>query len=311
MMARFRFSVIAGLAVGLMPLLSGCETMDKLNAEINALKVVMSGGTSPLAKQSPAPAQETQEQFSSKAAQQAKINSELLHEMFQVVLMREPKDRGEFGDLVDSMNQGASLEGIYNGFTHSSAYRRLEAANAGGSPEALKIFSEELAMIEAELPERTEFAANAAQPLPMPVDPGADPAARSAGVITFDKRPSPSPVADARGAQGVKVSVQSLQEAYAKNFAGASIYTIKRTLGDEALKLVQAKAANKQLLADWYSKWVVRMCSKNVNFGIPQRNTPDEQFHKTWAIAASEDQLRWEVLNRVHRLLNEANQQKK
>lgn len=62
----------------------------------------------------------------SSVAKKAKANSEIFHEMFVVVFMREPKDRSEFGNWVDTLNQGASLEGVYNGLTHSEEYRRLE-----------------------------------------------------------------------------------------------------------------------------------------------------------------------------------------
>jgi hypothetical protein len=93
-------------------------------------------------------------------------------------------------------------------------------------------------------------------------------------------------------------------------FVGASIFTLKRVLGDEAIKVMAAKAEYKEKFALWYSKWVVHMASRNVDFGIGLRNKPDEAFHYKWAVEASPEKLKWEVLNRLHRVLNEANRQK-
>ena len=97
---------------------------------------VLQGGQSPLAKHCPtagihAPL------TPSDAAAQAKENSELLQEVMRVVFNREPRDRAEFGTLLDTLNQGASIEGIYNGFTHSSDYRKIEVGNPGAKPDAL------------------------------------------------------------------------------------------------------------------------------------------------------------------------------
>jgi hypothetical protein len=91
-------------------------------------------------------------------------------------------------------------------------------------------------------------------------------------------------------------------------FANSSIFTMKRTLGDEAMHVIAEKqAVSTQELAAWYAKWVVRLCnSYRVDFGLSLRNRPDEAFHHDWALKANSDQLVWEVLNRVHRLLNTA-----
>jgi hypothetical protein len=265
------------------------------------------------------------------SAKASKANAELLHEVWKVVLIREPKDRSEFGSLVDTLNQGASFEGIYNGFTHSSDYRELEEANRGASPEAVRTFGEELALLEAELPVPTEFSTHAAQPLARPVDPGEDPAAKGAAagggggggnpsqgvdVVEFGKKKEApaaaavQPAAPESQPSPRKIDVAEAAPRYSAQFVGASIYTLKRILGDEALKVVAAKKDFREKLALWYSKWVLHACSRGVDFGIPQRNKPDEAFHYQWAMSNTEDRLDWEVLNRVHRILNEANRQK-
>lgn len=321
----------------LMTFLSGCDVLPpeyekywvQLEKEWNAMVSVLTGGRTPNAQASPQPSGQPSaspslslEEFSSQNARNAKANAELLHEVFKVVFIREPKDRGEFGSMVDSMNQGASLEGVYNGFTHSSDYRKLEMANAGASPDALRAFGEELAILEAELPTPVEFDASATQPLALPVNPGEEPAAPptpvekvqadGVHVIEYGKVPQPGVSAEpqAGASSAPKLDIKALSEKYTQQFVGASVYTLKRIVGDEALRVVSVKKEYPEKLALWYSKWVVHMCALGVDYGIALRNKPDEQFHYKWALTAGEDRINWEVLNRVHRVLNEANRQK-
>jgi hypothetical protein len=252
-------------------------------------------------------------------ARNSKANSELLHEMYEIVYIREPKDRSEFGSMVDSMNQGASLEGVYNGYTHSADYRKLEIANAGASPEALQVFGQELAILELELPTPADFDAAATQPLAMPVDPASAPAplptpvrtehADGVHVIEYGKVPEPG-AEPSLSSPVPKPDINTLADRYTKQFVGASIFTLKRVLGDEALHVVADKKQHPEKLAMWYAKWVVHMAARGVDFGIALRNKPDFQFHYDWAIKAGQDRIEWEVLNRIHRVLNEANKQK-
>jgi hypothetical protein len=97
---------------------------------------------------------------------------------------------------------------------------------------------------------------------------------------------------------------------YLTQFIGASIFTLKRVAGDEALKVIGSKSQFREKLAMWYSKWVVRIAQRNVDFGISLRNKSDEAFHYKWAVESPEDRVKWEVLNRLHRVLNDANKQK-
>jgi hypothetical protein len=318
----------------LMTFLAGCDVIPpeyekywvQLQKEWNTMLIVLTGGKVPAPEVSAVPSPVATEEFASKNARDAKANAELLHEVYKVVYLREPKDRGEFGNLVDSMNQGASLEGMYNGFTHSTDYRKLEMSTGGASPEALRAFGEELAVFETELPVPVEFDAAATQPLAQQ-DPGAEgaapptpiatPRADGVNVIEYGKVPEPgvtaTPTAEpvaAASPGGPKADARVLAERYTKQFVGASIFTLKRVLGDEALRVVAVKREYPEKLASWYSKWVVHMAALGVDFGISQRNKADEVFHYKWAMTASEDRLNWEVLNRVHRVLNEANRQK-
>lgn len=276
--------------------------------EWDAMVVVLQGGESPLAKASPQVAQASpspgvpQGEYASFDANRAKVNAEILQEMFRVVLLRDPKDRAEFGSYVDTLNQGASLEGVYNGYTHSNDYRKLELTYSGASSEALTAFAQELAELELELPEPKMFDEKAAKPLAMPVQPGVDIIPAKAQELKFGAQPSPQPSS--------KWDAKALADQYSKTFVGASIFTLKRLIGDEALELVTSKKDSPEKLALWYSQWAVRKCARNVDFGLALRNKADEQFHYQWALSAGEDRIKWEVLNRLHRILNEANRQK-
>ena len=265
-------------------LLVGCDIVPpeyekhwvQLQKEWSALQSILTGGRSPLAQRSPNPSKSISPSgtpadaiaIDSPSARNAKANAELLQEVLRVVFIQDPKDRSQFGNLVDTLNQGASFEGLYNGFTHSTEYRKLEMAHAGASPEALKAFGEEFAWLETELP-------------------------------------SPS---EASGSPNVDVA--SLSDKYSRQFVGTSIFTLKRVLGDEALKVMTVKKEYPEKMALWYSHWVVRLAGRGVDFGIPLRNQADERFHYNWALGATEDRIKWEVLNRIHRVLNEANQPK-
>jgi hypothetical protein len=223
-------------------------------------------------KSAPAPA----------SAQRAQRNSEMLKEMYLVVLRREPQDKAEFGNWVDSLNQGASIEGVYNGFVHSSVYKNLEAGSGAASAGALKVFGELFSALTQILPEAQRGDLADEHESPAGVD-----------VVEFKGKKSPAP------------------ESASKKLIGTSLYALKRILGDEALKVVAHQSRNyRGELAQWYSKWAVSMNAYQVDFGLALRHKPEEKFHYDWALAADDDQIRWEVLNRIHRVMNEADRQK-
>lgn len=230
-------------------------------------------------------------ELTSQAAINAKRNAEVFREIYEVIFAKEPKDRGEFGNWVDTLNQGASLEGVYNGLVYSKEYRRLETIGDSASAEALRVFGEELALLEVELPNPTRFVRESGSSELVPA-----PAPAPSTVSMVQPTPEPTPA--------------MLAEGYSKQFIGASIYTLKRVLGAEALKIVSSKSEYREKQAFWYSKWVARIARKNVDFGLVLRNKPDEALHFKWAVENSEDRLKWEVLNRLHRVLNEANKPK-
>ncbi|MBI2711292.1 MAG: hypothetical protein HYX41_00310 [Bdellovibrio sp.] len=257
--------------------------------------------SSPKGAVSPSP--EDASGLTSNAARTAQANSELFHEMFNVVFMREPRDRSEFGNWVDTLNQGASLEGVHNGLIRSSDYRELETKSVAATVYALNRFAEELAVLELDLPEPTEFDPLSGAPK-VPADVIPTPLASPSGGFERDSVSPPPPKVER------EVALRNLSQKYIKTFVTGSVYKLKRTLAEEALRVVGFKGEFKEQLALWYSRWVVHMASLNVDFGIPLRNNANEAFHYKWALETTQDRIGWEVLNRLHRVMNEANRPK-
>lgn len=301
-----KFSARLALAVTALAAFAACDVVPpefegewlKLQRAFTGLVAGWNG--EPSSSASPAPATSPSvapAELESSRAREAKANAELLHEVYLVVFGREPKDRSEFGSLVDSMNQGASLEGMYNGFVHSVDYRRMEATAPSATPEALRAFGEELAVLEAELAVPVEYDRQG-----VPIPPST---ADGVKVIEYGKPAAPS------SRPGMNApELAALGEKYSRNFVGASNYVLKRLMGDEALRVIALKREYPEKLAQWYAQWVLHMCARKVDYGISQRNQADEAFHYKWALGAGEDRITWEVLNRVHRALNEANRPK-
>lgn len=200
------------------------------------------------------PAKPSPKPVSSDEQRKADLGS-MLHEMFEVVLLREPVGSGEFDSLWSPLLQGASVEGVYNGFVHSSHYQELEQKTGHATPVAVKIYFQEIAVLEAGLPHASDLS-----------------------------------------------DVQPDQ---------ASLFKLKRVLGDEALKVIDAKKAKPADLAAWYGPWAARISAMKVNLGLPLRSNTDPKFHENWVLQELKqpngmDHVVWEVLNRVHRVLNEA-----
>jgi hypothetical protein len=292
-------------------LLSGCDVNEVVSRITDAIQVLFTGTEHSLQAPRKNP---TKESLSAITTQRAKQNAEILHEIFRDVYVQEPSNAREFASLVDSLNQGASLEGVYNGLIHSSDYRELEKAHPGSNSKVLQFFVEELVRTELQLSSPTVFSSDAAKPLSVPVQPtGTEdeidfPGAQPSVVASAAPAPAPSLSKEQEKAQADRLFHQ-----YAHDFAGASFFTLKRVLGDELLELMSQKShdqSDPKALAKWYGKFVHRMSAYGIDFGLALRNNPDEKFHEGWAESVSGDQLRWEVLNRIHRVINTMETQK-
>lgn len=227
-------------------------------------------------------------------------NAEIFQEMVRVVFEREMKDPEIFGSYVNSLNQGASLEGIYNGLTHSAMYRGVEEKSPQASPEAVKFFAAEFAAMQAKLAQPIAVSARTASPLPTPEFP------------TGEEKPSSVHLS---GTPKKITDVAAAQAEYEKVFANANIYTLKRLLADAVVQYFdetfRAKQPDSSALMKWYGEFAERMAKLKIDFGLIERNRADAKFHTDWAMrqmAQSRrpgmDLILWETLNRIHRVFN-------
>jgi hypothetical protein len=270
------------IGCALILMFSSCNPIEKVRSLFSS-----QGG--PQSQKSPAPGV-----LESEAARQAVMNRELLSELYHVVFMRAPEDMKEFTAFHENLNQGGSLEGVYNGFTHSRTWRALEEQSTKASPELLKVFAVELAVLMLEYPTLPEFTEADALPLAKPVEPEGD-EGEMPKTIEYGKPASTG---------SPRPSLSALQAQLESTFQKASVFTLKRVLGDEALRVIAMKESSPVALHQWYSRWVVRVLVHKVDFGVSVRHKPEEKWHLEWAARNSTDRLRWEVLTRVQRILN-------
>jgi hypothetical protein len=271
-------------------LLSACEPAKQF-LELLGLSRVEKPNVAPdevkketeLASQTPDP--------SEKAASIAKENSELLSEVYKVVFNQdEIDDKLDFGSLAHSLNQGASLEGIYRGLVMGSRYRALESKSQGASPAELKVFAEEMAELQGSMRNPSVFSSTEAKKAPS---------------IEYPDGSSPIPTSEA----GSQTLTKRKEHAEVVNdllhtFIGASLFTLKRVLGEEALKKFDEDKNDPGNLAQWYARTVIRLSGSHVDFGLELRNRADFDFHFKFAQKIASDRVKWEVLNRYHRYLN-------
>ncbi len=222
-------------------------------------------------------------------------NSQILQELYRVVWLSDPASPAEFGNWLDSIDQGASFEGVYNAFTHSDGQRGRESdSQTAASRAAVQAFAEQMALLMMELKELPEVRSLDAAPLST-INPFEE---AKPGVIEFNGK---------KGAPLQKPNLQEVTASVAQKFNKASVFTLKRVLGDWALRVMaERKEQSPQALWDWYAGFASRCAAMKVDFGLKLRNEPSKEFHRSWAEQNTQDLLHWEVLNRLHRILNEA-----
>jgi hypothetical protein len=291
--------------VGTLSFFSGCDTgnpgLNQIIVQVqNFLGFTQSGNVPKEVKDevnsvgSPAPRQT--------AGALAKENSELLAEMFNVVFdQKDSETKTDFGSLAMSLNQGASLEGIYRGLVAGSRYRALESKSQGAGPTELKAFAIEMSELQDTMKNPSTFDSDArkAPTIQYPTENDA------AETDARDDANANTPEAH-DGSQAVtkKKDKIEVRNELLETFLGASGYTLKRVLGNEALKKMDEMKDDRGEMAKWYADFVIRMAQSKVDFGLPLRSQPDYDFHFKFAQKMAVDRTKWEVLNRYHRYLN-------
>ncbi len=85
----------------------------------------------------------------------------------------------------------------------------------------------------------------------------------------------------------------------------ASLFSLKRQMGEQVLQEINVRKKDKVAFADWYAKIVLRWNDQGISFGLAERNKADFDFHKNWALNHPMELVEWELLNRVHRIFNQ------
>lgn len=235
-------------------------------------------------------------------ARLSKENGELLVEMIRVVFLRDPKDPNSFSAYHSSLNQGASLEGILNGLTHSAGYREFEKESKPAEKLARAFFVDELVRIQSGA--REPFLLNERSGLPLQKF---DFPTGSVSEITYGKS---KPVLAEKLA--LKFDEKTARENYSQWFESSSLPTLKRVLIEVLLSRFEGETVE---LGKWYSETAARLAGAGVDFGIAQRNTADVKFHRDWydavlqrlPLSQARDRVLWELLNRELRILNQLN----
>ena len=231
------------------------------------------------------------------AGELAKENSEILAEMFNVVFdQKDSETKADFGNLVLTLNQGASLEGIYRGIVAGSKYRALESKSQAASTTELKAFAIEMSELQDTMKNPSVFDSDAKN-APSIQYPTESDAASAPVIHAPDMRDGSQAVTE-------KKDKTVVRDELLETFLGASTYTLKRVIGDEALKKFDEMKGDRGEMAKWYADFVIRMAQSKVDFGLKLRSDPDFDFHFKFAQKMAVDRTKWEVLNRYHRYLN-------
>jgi hypothetical protein len=232
-------------------------------------------------------------------SQGAGQKAELLAEMIRVIFFEESEmDSRFYHSWLEALEQGASYEGTYRGLVYSARYRALEDQGKPATPVALNTFVEEMVIFQKELPNPTLF--NSQSAIPQPV--------LSLEQFEASLDEPEHEVEFVRFGNGIQKNPERSKAELKQIFQQSSIYVLKRILGAEALKVIDHLEAQKEVdfsaLHRWYSEWVVSILKEGIIFDPLLRNDKSVEFHYAWARSVKSDQLRWEVLSRLHQILN-------
>jgi simple sugar transport system permease protein len=227
--------------------------------------------------------------------ERSRAHAELLAEMSRVVFNREPQNLERFAALHASLDQGASLEGVLNGWLHSSAYRELEKNSPATPTAARTFFVDELIRIQTDLSAKGE---SDRRPLPISRTSG-----KPLPTIDF---PTGSATDRAKGESAPEFDAAKSRAFYNEVFASSSLPVLKRILYEGLLARIDADGSvdRRASLAAWYADFSVRLAGAGVDFGLPLRNRADAPFHREWAMQSTTDRILWEATNRLFRILN-------
>lgn len=271
--------------------LNGCNTSDLKNKILETSKPILIKIAPNLYEQEKIEATDKiDEDYVAPSEDIRKINAEFIKELFMDTLQREPSSN-ESTSMMTTLDQGAHFEGMYNGIIYSPVYKLKEKGLA--SVETVRIFSEIMTYLYFENKKEnmdTNKNLNTDQELPKTEIPTVN--------KVENKKYQPTKEEYALKIQEFKQI--AIQEEY-------SFHTLKRIMGEEMLKTLDVMKKYKEKLATWYGKTAIFLNKYNIDFGIQKRNNMDETYHYRWALYVDEDRIKWEMLHRLHVIMNKSN----
>ncbi len=228
-----------------------------------------------------------------------KRNAAFIKEAHLVILEREVRAE-EFNRWINALNQGASYEGIVNGLSLGDEYRSKESGVA--PPEALRMYAR--IMTRLAIDETYDSKKFPAPPLGTETPNGNESSASKGkqgdggNKTEIEMQNSVTPPAPSKEYEN------KLLAEFAQKGVNKPLYVLKRECAREALKVMDTKKIYREKLATWYGYFAAYTNSYKVDFGINDRNVATDMTHYQWALSASEDRIKWEIFNRIHRLFN-------
>ncbi|MBI3542409.1 MAG: hypothetical protein HY075_03930 [Deltaproteobacteria bacterium] len=275
--SSFKTIALAALLVATMPACSLSPEMAKSFNESIGKTIGVKLQVDPTPPK-PAPVKKADAEEEEPSPDNRAMNAEFIREMMRVTVLRDLRSHEEFNGLMNVLDQGGHYEALYNGVIYAAEYREREKGIAPVA--ALKAYAEIMAQITLD---------QKYDPLKIQRPEGAEPT--PAGTDIAPPQPSEP--------ERIALLNDLEREAITK-----SPFYMKRRIGEEVLKTIDLKKEYREKLATWYARFTVFLNKRGVDFAVPLRNKTDEYFHYKWALDAPEDRLKWECLNRIHRVIN-------
>lgn len=90
----------------------------------------------------------------------------------------------------------------------------------------------------------------------------------------------------------------------AKAAEKSSLFTLKRVLGEKALEAIDARKGDREAMATLFADLSLRWFADGIDLGFKQRNVRDREYFYNWSLRNSRGRIQWEMLNRLHRVMN-------
>ena len=192
-----------------------------------------------------------------------KIYTAFILDAYKGIFLHPLKNKEEYIDWLNILEQGSSVEGVYRGLILSDSYLRMEKLNKKVKSNTKNFFAREVAR------------------------------------DTLNMECVKEEVMDLKFVQ-LRNEIESIQ----KKVGDFNFFTLKRILSERLLSKISSLREDRKKLAHWYANLVSCWAFLKIDFGLEERNSSDFHFHFLWSMRNSLGRMQWEVLSRLHRIMN-------